>query len=60
MQGTWKKCGGGEYNVTVACCDPTDSCVVKNKWYAQCISAERAKYNMEMHGWGTPLATLCL
>ena len=35
------KCGGG-YNTSTPCCDPELSCVVKNWFYAQCLTEERA------------------
>ena len=35
------KCGGG-YNTSTACCDPELSCVVKNWFYAQCLTEEHA------------------
>lgn len=44
------KCGGG-YNTSTACCDPELSCVVKNWFYAQCLSEERAALNVVNEGW---------
>jgi hypothetical protein len=35
------KCGGG-FNTSTPCCDPELSCVVKNWYYAQCLTEERA------------------
>lgn len=35
------KCGGG-FNTSTPCCDPELSCVVKNWYYAQCLSEEHA------------------
>jgi hypothetical protein len=47
---SFDKCGGKGFNVSVPCCDPTESCVVKNPFYAQCITEERAKANVA-NGW---------
>jgi hypothetical protein len=36
------KCGGTDYNVSTPCCDEAHSCVVKNYFFAQCLTEERA------------------
>ena len=36
------KCGGSFFNVSTSCCDPAASCVVKNYFYAQCLTEEKA------------------
>jgi hypothetical protein len=35
------KCGGG-YNISTPCCDPDTACVIKNWFYAQCLTEEKA------------------
>jgi hypothetical protein len=42
---------GGEYNISTPCCDPEHSCVVKNWFYAQCLTEERAARNVAEEGW---------
>lgn len=36
------KCGGSFFNVSTSCCDPAESCVVKNFFYAQCLTEDKA------------------
>lgn len=51
----FEKCGGTNMTVSIPCCNPDTSCVVKNYFYAQCLTEERAAKNV-MAGWdGTVL-----
>jgi hypothetical protein len=47
---SFQKCGGKGFNISVSCCDPTESCVVKNAFYAQCITEKKATDNVA-NGW---------
>lgn len=35
--GVFEQCGGG-YNTSAVCCDPEADCVIKNWFYAQCLT----------------------
>lgn len=48
--GAFTKCGGRYFNVSTPCCDDTHSCVVKNYYYAQCLSETLAAENVA-NGW---------
>jgi hypothetical protein len=47
---SFEKCGGKGFDVSISCCDPTESCVVKNAFYAQCIPKAKADANIAA-GW---------
>lgn len=47
----FEKCGGTYFNESVSCCDEDTMCVVKNFFYAQCLTAEQAQKNIDMWGW---------
>ena len=32
----FEQCGGNGFNMSMPCCEDTNICVVKNKYYAQC------------------------
>ena len=48
---TFEKCGGTWFNSSVSCCEDNAMCVVKNYFYAQCLTAEDAESNIDMWGW---------
>lgn len=47
----FEKCGGTFFNTSVACCDENTMCVVKNYFYAQCLTAEEAEQNVDQWAW---------
>jgi hypothetical protein len=47
----FEKCGGNDFNVSVPCCEENTMCVVKNYFYAQCLTASAAEENIEKWGW---------
>jgi hypothetical protein len=44
----FEQCGGNNMTTT-SCCD--GRCVVKNYFYAQCLTSKRAAKNVEEQGW---------
>lgn len=50
-EATFEKCGGTFFNSSVPCCEDNAMCVVKNYFYAQCLTAEAAEVNIDMWGW---------
>jgi hypothetical protein len=48
---TFEKCGGTFFNTSVPCCEEEAKCIVKNYFYAQCLTSEKAETNIGMYGW---------